>query len=201
MVYETWEIRLRLNYILNGIQKKIKNHKRIRIWSVLPRRDLRSNGESEARTLTSQRLRNVEVKCHDVSSIKNCLNLDQLWSHEWEPTSFVLQPKIISQMNLFCSLFTRSNGISCPNWIFGRSLYSCTTQKSWVHPTSQHLRLCGDPTLLCYAPLWQLWSGISQVWNLRPWEFYLQYLLNTEGGNTNARIDQFMFAKSTGEEK
>lgn len=201
MVYGTWEIRSGLNYILNEIQKEVKHCKRIHIWSILPRRVLRSNRKSEARTVT-QKLRHVEVKCHDVSCITNCLNLDQLWSHEWEQISFLLQPKIIFQMNFFWSLFTRRNGISCLNWIFGRSLYSCAIQKSWVHPTPQHLRLCGDLPLLCYAPLWQLCNLEShQVWNLRPRGFYLQYLLNKEGGNTKARIDQFMFAKHTGEGK
>lgn len=144
----------------------------------------------------------MEVKCHDVSSIRNHLNLGQFWSHEWEPTSFLLQPKIISQINFFCSLFTRSNGISCPNWIFGRSLYSWVMQKSWVNPTSQHLRLCGvTPISRLCSTMTALQSGVSQLWNLRPWEFYLQYVLNNEGCNTNARFDQFMFAKHIGEGK
>lgn len=168
----------------------------------MPKRVLRSNRKSEARTVTPQELRHVEVKCHDASCITNCLNLDQLWTHEWETTSFLLQPKIIFQLNFFCSLLTRRNGISCLNRIFGRSMYSCAIQKSWVHPTSQYLRLCGDLPLLCYAPLWQLCNlETHQVWNLSPRGFYLQYLLNNEGGNANARIDQFMFAKDTGEGK
>lgn len=188
-----------MNYILNGIQKEVIHSKRIRIWSIFPRRVLRTNRKSKARTVTSQRLRHVEVKCHDVSSITNCLNLDQLSSHECGPISFLLQSKIIFQMTLFCSLFRRSNRISCLNWIFGRYLYSCAIEKSWVHPTSQHPRLCGDLALLCYAPLWHLYNlEFHQVWDLRPWRFYLQHLLNHEGGNTNARIFQYTFAKHTG---
>lgn len=140
----------------------------------------------------------MEVKCHDVNSIRNCLNLDQFWSHEWELTSFLLQPKIISQINFFCSLFIRSNGISCLSWIFGRSLYSCAKQKSWVNPTSQNLRLWGDLPLLCYdSPvIWSLAGLESQTMRI-----YLQYLLNNEGANTNVRIDHFTFAKHTGEGK
>lgn len=143
----------------------------------------------------------MEVKCHDVSSIRNCLNLGQFWSHEWEPTSFLFQPKIISKINFFCSLFTRSNGISCPNNFWKKPEQLCNTEE------------LSEPYITTPEAVWSnshfsamLYYDSSAIWSLTGLESQTMRILFTVPAkwwrwNSNASIDQFMFAKHTGEGK
>ena len=128
--------------------------------SSLSRSGLRTYIKSEVKTVTPHRLKHLEVKCHDVSSITNYLNLHQRWPHEYESTSFLLQPKTISQMNFFFCLFTWSDAVFWPNGVFGR-LCNSSMEKSRVHPTAQHQGLRRDLPFLQ-----QLQCDRSIIWSL-----------------------------------